>query len=36
MMKAAIYKGVKDVTINELAMPVCGENDIIVKNLYIL
>jgi len=33
-MKAAIYKGIKDVTINELAMPVCGENDIIVKNLY--
>ncbi len=33
-MKAAIYNGIYDVVIQELPMPECGDNDIIVKNLY--
>lgn len=33
-MKAAIYYGKEDVRIEELKNPVCGDNDIIVRNLY--
>ncbi len=33
-MKAAIYNGIKNVTVKELAVPVCKENDILVKNLF--
>ena len=33
-MKAAIYYGQKDVRLEEREMPVAGENDIVVKNLY--
>lgn len=33
-MKAAIYYGKKDVRIEEIEKTVCGDNDIIVKNLY--
>ncbi len=33
-MRAAIYNGQKNVPICQLADPVCGDNDIIVKNLY--
>lgn len=33
-MKAAIYYGQKDIRIEEIEKPVCGDNDIIVKNLY--
>jgi len=33
-MKAAIYNGIKHIEIREMEMPVCGDNDILVKNLY--
>ena len=33
-MKAAIYYGQKDVRLEELEMPMAGDNDIVVKNLY--
>lgn len=33
-MKAAIYNGQKDILMAELPIPVCGENDIVVKNIY--
>lgn len=33
-MKAALYQGQKDIEMTELATPVAGENDIVVKNLY--
>lgn len=33
-MQAAIYKGKKSVSIQEIEAPVCGEHDIIVENLY--
>ena len=33
-MKAAIYKGAKDILITELPDPVCGDHDIVVRNLY--
>lgn len=33
-MKAAIYMGKENVEIRELEMPVCGDNDIIIKNIY--
>ncbi|MER7693692.1 zinc-binding dehydrogenase [Streptomyces sp. NPDC097610] len=33
-MKAAVYNGPKDVTITELATPVCGDNDVLLRNLY--
>lgn len=33
-MKAAIYNGIKSIEIKELKMPQCGENDIVVKNIF--
>ena len=33
-MKAAIYEGKEKVGIRELPMPVCGDNDVVIKNLY--
>ncbi|MEW2397234.1 zinc-binding dehydrogenase [Streptomyces sp. NPDC046862] len=33
-MKAAVYNGPKDVTIVELETPACGDNDVLLKNLY--
>lgn len=33
-MKAAIYNGQKDVQIISMEMPVAGDNDIVVRNLY--
>lgn len=33
-MKAAIYYGKEDVRIEERKNPVCGDNDIVIKNLY--
>lgn len=32
-MKCAIYYGPKDIRIEDVPMPTCGENDILVKNL---
>lgn len=33
-MQAAIYNGRKSVSVQELEDPVCGEHDVIIKNLY--
>lgn len=33
-MKAAIYLGKENVEIRELPMPVCGDHDVIIQNLY--
>lgn len=33
-MKAAIYLGREDVKVRELPDPVCGDNDVIIKNIY--
>lgn len=33
-MKAFIYHGKEDIRLEDLPDPVCGENDIVVKNLY--
>jgi 2-desacetyl-2-hydroxyethyl bacteriochlorophyllide A dehydrogenase len=33
-MKIAIYNGKKDVELKDVDMPVCGDNDILVKNMY--
>lgn len=33
-MKAAIYLGQENVAVRELPDPVCGDNDIIIKNIY--
>lgn len=33
-MKAAIYMGKESIEIRELEMPVCGEDDVIIKNIY--
>lgn len=33
-MKAAIYMGKESVEIRELPMPECGDNDVIIKNIY--
>ncbi len=33
-MKGFIYQGAKHIEMHELPMPVCGDKDIIVKNLY--
>lgn len=33
-MKAAIYMGKENVEVRELEMPVCGDNDVIIKNIY--
>ena len=32
-MKALIYKGIKDVVVEERPEPVCGDNDVIVQNI---
>lgn len=33
-MRAAIYQGQKNVEIKELPMPVCGDNDVLIQNIY--
>lgn len=33
-MKAAIYLGQKNVQIRELPDPVCGDNDVVIQNIY--
>ncbi|MGN1346045.1 MAG: zinc-binding dehydrogenase [Eubacteriales bacterium] len=33
-MKAAIYSGKEQIEIRDLPMPVCGDNDVILQNLY--
>lgn len=33
-MKAAVYLGKENIEIRELPMPICGDNDIIIENLY--
>lgn len=33
-MKAAIYNGIKNIDLRELDLPVCGDNDVVIKNLY--
>ena len=33
-MRAAIYNGQKNILLADLAVPVCGDNDIVVRNLY--
>lgn len=33
-MRAAIYNGQRDILLTELESPVCGDNDIVVKNIY--
>ncbi|MBQ5332138.1 MAG: alcohol dehydrogenase catalytic domain-containing protein, partial [Oscillospiraceae bacterium] len=33
-MKAAIYLGKENIEIREMPMPVCGDNDVVIKNLY--
>lgn len=32
-MKAAIYHGIENVTVEEVAMPECGDYDVIIKNV---
>lgn len=34
MMKAAIYLGQENVVVQELPNPVCGDNDVLIKNIY--
>lgn len=33
-MKAALYMGQKQIEMTELPDPVCGEDDIVLKNIY--
>lgn len=33
-MKAAIYKGKEDVEIQELPLPECGDDDVLIQNIY--
>lgn len=33
-MKSALYMGQKNIKMAEVPMPVCGENDILLKNIY--
>ena len=33
-MKAAIYLGRENVEVRELPNPVCGDNDVVIKNIY--
>lgn len=33
-MKAAIYMGKENIEVRDLPMPECGENDVIIKNIY--
>lgn len=32
-MKAAIYHGIENVSVEEIPMPECGDNDVILKNV---
>ena len=32
-MKAAIYHGIENVTVEEVAMPACGDRDVIIRNV---
>ena len=32
-MKAAIYHGIENVTVEEMPMPACGDKDVIIKNV---
>ena len=34
-MRVALYNGQKNIVMTELETPVAGENDIVVKNIYI-
>lgn len=34
LMKAAIYLGQENVAVRELPAPVCGDNDIVIQNIY--
>lgn len=33
-MKAAIYLGKENVEVQELPDPICGDHDVIIKNIY--
>ncbi len=33
-MKAAIYHDIKNISIDDIPDPVCGDNDVVIKNLY--
>lgn len=33
-MKAAIYMGKENIEVRDLPMPECGDNDVIIKNIY--
>lgn len=33
-MKAAIYMGKENIEVRELPMPVCGDNDVVIQNIY--
>lgn len=33
-MKVAIYQGIKNIEMKEVDMPKCGDNDIVIKNIY--
>ena len=33
-MKAAIYKGKENVEIRDLPKPVCGDDDVLIQNIY--
>nr|WP_294493451.1 hypothetical protein [uncultured Mediterraneibacter sp.] len=33
-MRAAIYMGKENVEIHELPKPVCGDNDVLIQNIY--
>lgn len=33
-MKSALYMGLKEIEMADVPMPVCGENDILLKNIY--
>lgn len=33
-MKANIYKGSKQIELQEIELPQCGDNDVILRNLF--
>ena len=33
-MKAAIYMGKEDIEIREIPTPECGDDDVLIKNIY--
>ena len=33
-MKSALYMGQKSIKMADAPMPVCGENDVLLKNIY--